>query len=115
MSKKVLFQTIQFIISTQFKCQKQFYFKQLSIAKIRSLNVKTVLFHAIQLSISTQFSSIGPIDTTLSGTTTLRQIRPGSDGNKGVLRIPQSFSITGTSLLDGLVSLGRGSYPSAEK
>ena len=29
---------------------------------------------------------------------------PGSDGNKGVLRIPQSSSITGTSPSDCLVS-----------
>ena len=35
---------------------------------------------------------------------------------KGVLRIPQSPSITWTSLLDCLVSYpGGGSYPSAEK
>ena len=30
--KTVLFQTIQFSISTQFECQKQFHFKQLSLA-----------------------------------------------------------------------------------
>ena len=34
---------------------------------------------------------------TLSGATTLGQSWPGSDGNKGLLRIPQSSSITGTS------------------
>ena len=44
---------------------------------------------------------------------------PGSNGNEGVLHIPQSLSITGTSLSDCLVSypghlLGRGSYPSEE-
>ena len=33
------------------------------------LNVKTVLFQMIKFSISTQFSSIWPIDRTLSGTT----------------------------------------------
>ena len=44
-----------------------------------------------------QFSSIWPIDRTLSGATTLGQSGPGSDGNKAVLRIPQSSSITGTS------------------
>ena len=60
---------------------------------------------------------IGP----LSGTTTPGQSGPESDGDKGVLRIPQSFSIAGTSPSDCLVSyLGhslwsRGSYPSAEK
>ena len=46
---------------------------------------------------------------------------PGSDGNEGVLRIPQSFSTAGTSPSDCLVSYpghslrGGGSYPSAEK
>ena len=48
------------------------------------------------------------------------QSGPGSDGNKGVLHIPQSSSITGTSPLDCLVSYSGhsmmgGSYPSAEK
>ena len=35
-----------------------------------------------------QFSSILPIDSTLSGATILGQSRPGSNGNEGVLRIP---------------------------
>ena len=43
---------------------------------------------------------IGP----LSGAITPGQSGPGSHGNKGVLRIPQSFSITGTSPSDCLVS-----------
>ena len=65
-----------------------------------------------------QFSAIWPIDRTLSGITTLGQSGPGSDGNEGVLRIPQSSSITGTSPSDCLISypghsLG-GCYPSAE-
>ena len=56
---------------------------------------------------------------TLSGTTTPGQSGPGCDGSEGVLDIPQSSSITGTSLSDCLVSylghpLGE-SYPSAEK
>ena len=55
---------------------------------------------------------------TLSGGTTPSQSRPGSDGNEGVLRIPQSSSNTGNSTSDCLVSypgysLG-GGYPSAE-
>ena len=55
----------------------------------------------------------------MSGATTPGQSGPGSNGNKGVLRIPQSSSITGTSPSDCLVSypghsLGGGSYPSAE-
>ena len=57
---------------------------------------------------------IGP----LSGATTPGQSGPGSNCNEGVLHIPQSSSIAGTSPSDCLVSypghsLG-GSYPSAE-
>ena len=33
MSKTVLFQTYQFSISTQFNCQKHFYFKLFSLVK----------------------------------------------------------------------------------
>ena len=52
-----------------------------------------------------------PIDRALSGATT--------PGNEGVLHIPQSPGITGTSPSDCLVSypghsLGVGAYPSAE-
>ena len=65
---------------------------------------KTVLFQTIQFSISTQFSSIRPIDRALSGATTLGQSGPGNNGNEGVLHIPQSSSIPGTSLPDCLVS-----------
>ena len=43
---------------------------------------------------------IGP----LSGATTPGQSGPGSDGNEGVLRIPQSSSIAGTSPSDCLGS-----------
>ena len=59
------------------------------------------------------------IDRALSGASTPGHSGPGSDGNEGVLRIPQSSSIVGTSPSDCLVlypghSLW-GSYPSAEK
>ena len=69
---------------------------------------------------SKQFSSIWPIDRTLSDATTPGQSGSGSDGNEGVLYIPQGYNITGTSPSDCLVSypghsLGEGSYPSAEK
>ena len=83
---------------------KQFYFKQFSLAWVPSLNGKTVLFQTIQFSISTQFSSIWPIDWTLSHATTLGQSGPGSDGNEGVLHISHSFSITRVSPSDCLVS-----------
>ena len=70
---------------------KQSYFKLFNLALVHSL----VLFD-------------------LSGTTTLGQSGPGSDGNKGILHIPQSSSITGTSPSDCLVSYLRhlfgGSY-----
>ena len=51
-----------------------------------------------------RFSFNWPIDKTLSGATTPGQSGPGSNGNEGVHCIPQSFSITGTSPSDGLVS-----------
>ena len=45
---------------------------------------------------STLFTSIRPIDSTLSGATNPDQREPGSNGNEEVLRIPQRSSITGT-------------------
>ena len=54
----------------------------------------TVLFQPIQCSITMPFSSILPIDKTLLGATTPGQSGPGSDGGKGVLRIPQISNIT---------------------
>ena len=75
---------------------------------------KTFLFQAIQFSQSSNsnnsvlhkyaVSSIWPIDRTLSGATTPGQIGPGSNGNEGVLCIPQSSSITAASPSDCLVS-----------
>ena len=50
--------------------------------------MKTVLFQVNQFSISTQFSSIWPIDSTLSGATTPDQSGPGSNINEGVLHFP---------------------------
>ena len=68
MSKTILFQVIQFSISTAF-------------------NVKTVQFQADQFSIDMQFCSICPITRTLSGATTLGQSGTGSNGNERVLHI----------------------------
>ena len=66
-------------------------------------------------------SFIWLIDRNLSGAIILGQSGPGSDGNEGVLHLPQSYSITETSPLDCLVSYlghllggGVGSYPSAQ-
>ena len=50
-------------------------------------------------------SSIWPIDKTQSGATTPGHNGLGSDGNEGVLHISQSFSITGASPSDFLISL----------
>ena len=56
------------------------------------------------------FSSIWPIDRALLGATTPGEGGPGSNGNEGVLGIPQSPSITGTSPSDVLVSYTRHSF-----
>ena len=94
---------VSYLMSNPFYTKKQFYFKQ------------------FKFSISTQFSSIWPIDGTLSGATTAGQNGPGSDGKEGLLCIPQSSSITEVSLSYCLGSyhdarsVGGGSYPSPEK
>ena len=49
-------------------------------------------------------SSIWPIGRTLLDATTPGQNGPGSDGNEGLLRIPQSSHITGASPSDSLMS-----------
>ena len=54
---------------------------------------KLFYFNPSQFSTRTMFSSSWPIDRTLSGTTTLGQSGPGSNGNKGVLRITQSYFV----------------------
>ena len=80
--------------------------------------MKTVLFQAIQFGLSTHFSPIWPIDSNPIAATTQSQSGPGSDGKEGVLHIPLSSSITGTSPSDCLVSypghLLQESYSSAE-
>ena len=80
---------------------KQFCFNQFSLAQVHSLVL-----------------SDWPIDRVLSGATTVGQSGPGTDGNEGVLHIPQSSSITGNSPSDCLVSyaghlLEERSYPTA--
>ena len=55
-----------------------------------------------------QFSSIWPIDRTLSGATSSSESEPGNGGNKGVLSILQSSGITGAWPSDCLVSLVGG-------
>ena len=51
--KNVPFKTIQFNINTQFKSQKQFYFKQSSLVYVHSFKLKTVPFQSIQFNINT--------------------------------------------------------------
>ena len=91
MSKTFLCQVIQLIQTIQLSISMQFKYQNSSI-------------QTIQFSINTQFSSIWPIDRALPGTTTPSQRGPGSNGNKGILCIPQSSRITGTSPSDCLVS-----------
>ena len=87
------FQTIQFSISTQFRC-------------------KSVLFQIIQCNINTQFISIWTIDWAISGATTPGQSVPESDENEGVFRIPKCSIITWTlrwlsrSLVDQRINEG---------
>ena len=78
-----------------FSFVKQFLFKKFSLAEVRGLYVKTVVLQAVQFSI--KFSSIWCTDKTLSGATTPCRSEPGSNGNEGVLCIPQISSNTGTS------------------
>ena len=68
------------------------------------VNLKTVLFQTLQFRISTNFSFSLSLDRTLLGSTTPSQGGPESNGNEGVLRVPQSSSITGASRSDCLVS-----------
>ena len=80
----IFFHAIQFsqtviIPSIQFSIFVAFVYSQ--------LDVKTVLFQTIQFSMGTHYSSIWPIDRTLSGATTPGQSEPESDGNEGVLHI----------------------------
>ena len=109
MSKTFLFQDIQFsqtvlIQTIQFSISIAFVYTQ--------LNVKTVLFQTIQLSvitvsmsktvplqiihfsISAQFSSIWPIDRTLSGATTPDQSEPGNSGNVHSPKLQHYWNLT---------------------
>ena len=97
---------------------------RLVICHSRLFNAKSIFIHINSsisnnsVYISTQFSSIWLKDRTLSGATTPGQSGPGSDGNKGVLCIPQSSCITRASPSDCFVSLSGHSlgksYPSAK-
>ena len=103
-------------MSNPFLHIKQFYFKQFILAL-------STLFKCQNSSISNNsvdhkdtVSSIWSIDRIQSTATTPDQSGPGSDGNKGVLCIPQNSSISGGSLSDFLIlypgHLFGESYPS---
>ena len=115
---------------------KQFWFKVFILAKVHDLVIsknssisnnsvlhkyavsisKTVLFLTIQFFISTQFSSIWPIDRTLSGATTPGQTGPGAMAMKGTPYSPKLqycwnftirlFSVISTTLV--VVVVGGG-------
>ena len=76
-------------------------------------------FSALCLNVN-QFYLTHWLDLTHSGATTSSHSVPGSDDNKGVLRIPQSSCITGVLQADCLISypghsLGVRSYASASE
>ena len=89
-TQTVLFQTIQFSISTYF-C-------------LHTVKCKDSSFQTIQFCEIIEFRSIRPIDRTFSDATTPGKSGPGSDGNDGVQRISQSSSNTELSPSDCLVS-----------
>ena len=80
-----------------FKCNYDLIVKNISISNY-SVYSKNSVLHKYAV------SSIQPIDRALSSATTPAQSGPESNGSEGVLRIPQSLSITGTSQSVCLVS-----------
>ena len=109
-----------YLMPSLFYTNNQFYFRQFSLAWVHSLIVKNISIssYSIYSNSSVLNNSIKSINWTLSGATTPGQSGPGNDGNEGVLRIPQSSSITGTSPSDYFVTYPGHSlkefYPSAE-
>ena len=81
---------------------KQFNFKQSNLTWIYSLNIQLKVKKGNSKKFILVF--IFTHKMTLSGATTSGQTGPRSDGNEGVLCIPQSSSITEASTLDCLVS-----------
>ena len=70
--------------------QKQFHFKQFSLAQVRSLNVKTFLLLTIQISMCTKFSSIWPIDRILLGANTTSRVDRGAMAMKEHSAFPKA-------------------------
>ena len=99
-------------MSTQFNCQKYFYFKLFSyLLTVKWLQVLVQQFNSTMFKWSS--SSIRLIDRILSGATISGQCGPGSNGNEEVPHIPQSTR-AGASPSDCLVPylghLLRGAY-----
>ena len=117
MVKTVLFQTIQFRGGIEL-ISKALLFQIIHFSLSTVSMSKTVLFQTFQFSISTHFSSIWLIDRVLSCATTPGQSGHSSDGNYGVLCIPQSSSIAGPSSSDCSMSYPEhsfeGTYSSVE-
>ena len=77
------------------KCQKQFYFKRFCLVQVQffvhtQLNIKIVLFQAIQFNISILFSSIQPIDRTLSGLPLWVRVDSGAMAKRDTPHSPNS-------------------------
>ena len=70
----------------------------ISLKNVMKENYTTCLFVWVLWHIN--LCSIWPIDRAQTGATTLGQSGPGSNGNEGVIHIPQSSSNTGISLSD---------------
>ena len=118
----VLFQTIQFSISTQFNSQaiqfgqavliqtiqfsigivfvyallnvKQVPFQTIKLSVNTVSMWKTVLFQTFQLSIIMQFSSLWPTDRILSAASTSDQRKPGATAMKGYSVFQHYWSLT---------------------
>ena len=107
MSKTILFETIQFSICIQFS---SFWSTDRVIYKALCFDVAQgrmgypmrleLTRVGLLVQLANRYTTRGAIDRTLSGVTTPGQSGPKSDDSEGVLRIPQSSSITGTSPSD---------------
>ena len=93
-AKSIFIHINSYILDIQFSISTVYY---LHAVKYKNSSISKILF-------SKQFSSIWPIDRTLSSATTPGHSRPGSNGNEGVFCIPLNSSITGALPSDCLVS-----------
>ena len=111
------FQVLLCISNNSMKHQS-FVYTQLNDQTVLYLTIQFSISHLLALSLMSN-SSTWTIDGILSGATILGYSGLRSDGNEGVLCIPQSSRCTGVSLSDCLNVISRtlhtwwGSYPSA--